>query len=115
MEDRAVGIGPPVAPEGPASPRGLDAVAIDFHNDDRFGVGRRLARISPKGPATNELPQNSMPLPPPDDGISRPTRFTAATNTPLAMACARCTVTHASRCSAPRFDFSSGCQPMAVG
>ncbi len=46
---------------------------------------------------------------------SWPTRLTAQTKTPLAMAWARWMAFHAEYCAAPNSDFSLGCQPMAVG
>ena len=48
-------------------------------------------------------------------GPSYPTRFTAATYRPLAIACDRLIVRHASNCPAPYCSFSAGCQPTAVG
>ena len=57
-------------------------------------------------------PQNSMP---PPFGPSCPTRLTAATKTPLAMACERWIVSQALCWRAPNCFFSAGCQPMAVG
>ena len=59
----------------------------------------------PKGSATKEEPQNSMPL---SGGPSKPTRLTAATKMPLAMACERWMVRQASSCAAPNSLFSRG-------
>ena len=57
------------------------------------------AITTPNGSATNDVPQNSSPAA--LGGLSWPTRFTAATNTPLAIACERWIVCQASRCAAP--------------
>ncbi len=59
----------------------------------------------PNGSATKDEPQNSMPL---SGGPSKPTRFTAATKTPLAMACERWMVRQASSCAAPYSCFLGG-------
>ena len=71
------------------------------------------ASIRPNGSQMNDCPKNSSPSVP--ASASNPTRLGAATNTPLAMACARCAVRHASTCASPKVAFSAGCQPMAVG
>ena len=62
----------------------------------------------PFGSATNDAPQNSMPP-------SVPTRFTAATNTPLAIAWLRIIVSQAECWLAPYSAFSACSQPIAVG
>ena len=72
------------------------------------------AITTPNGSHRNDVPQNSSPAWPGSPG-SWPTRFTAATNTPLAMAWLRWMVFQASRWAAPYCAFSCGCQPMAVG
>ena len=52
---------------------------------------------SPCGPAMNDEPQNLMPEVAPEGSCSCPTLLTATTYSPLATACPRCTVIHASR------------------
>ena len=65
-------------------------------------------RTSPRGSTTNEAPQNSR-------SSSVPTRLTAATKTPLAIAWDRWTVSQASRSRCRSWGFASFCQPIAVG
>ena len=65
-----------------------------------------------KGSLTKDAPQNSMP---PAGEPSWPTRLTAATKTPLAMAWLRIIVCQAACWLAPYCCFSSGSQPIAVG
>ena len=62
-------------------------------------------RTCPNGSATKDEPQNSMPL---SGGPSKPTRLTAATKMPLAMACERWMVRQASSCAAPNSRFLRG-------
>jgi hypothetical protein len=64
--------------------------------------------IRPNGSATKDCPQNvSAP--------SWPTRLTAATKTPLAIAWARWMVSHAECCARFISWVSDGSQPIAVG
>src|SRR5712664_4093377 len=60
----------------------------------------------PKGSATKELPQNSNPGSPFSGLPSKPTRFTTAAYTPLAMACPRWMVRHASDRKSTRLNSS---------
>ncbi len=87
VQDGSVGIDAAVAQEGPVAARLFDAARVAFDNQRLF-VGRALASASstPNGSATKEAPQNSRPC---SGGPSKPTRLTAATKTPLAMAWAR--------------------------
>ena len=71
-----------------------------------------FTRMRPPGSATKLPPQNSMP---PAGSPSWPTRLTAQTYTPLAMAWLRWIVSQAACCCAPYSAFSGGSQPMAVG
>ena len=63
------------------------------------------ASISPCGPQTKLCPQNCMPLVCPEGSGSCPTRLTATTGSPLATACPRWEIIHASCC---RFLFLGG-------
>ena len=66
----------------------------------------------PPGSATKLEPQNSSP---PSGPGSSPTRFTAATKQPLAIAWERWIVSHADCCRSPNSAFSGGSHPIAVG
>ena len=88
-------------------------------DQDLFLVVRRLRnhapeRIGEKRPAP-ELQTRPLHAIAAHVAVLHPTRFTAATYTPFAIACARWIVCHASYCAAPYSSFSAGCQPIAVG
>ncbi len=124
--DAAVRIDAAIPQERPVAACVFEQLRIDFGDEDLFRVVRGLRDDAAEGVgdegAAPELEarrlsgtsSSRMPLcwtsP-----CSWPTRLTAPTKTPLAMACARCMVCQALYWASPNSAFSLGCQPMAVG
>src|SRR6266487_169410 len=115
----AVRVDTPVAQKRPAAPDFFDAGEIDLGEHERLVVrGFRddhPERIAHERVAPEFDPCAPPPPPPPPPHRSTPTRFTAATQQPLAIAWLRWIVFQASSCCSPYCSFSDGCQPIAVG